>query len=158
MNHKLTIVEVESGEWLAQARLLFQEYAVWTGVDLCFQNFAEELANLPATYIPPDGRLLLALCEGEAAGCVALKRFEREICEMKRLYVRPQFQGRNIGRRLVEAVIAEAKKSGYERMRLDTLPKMTAAQSLYTSLGFERIAPYRYNPDAMTIFMELSLS
>ncbi len=154
----LRIVHVEGGKWLEPARLLFREYAAWLDIDLCFQNFDEELSNLPATYIPPDGALLLALYKEQAAGCVAVRRLEPDVCEMKRLYVRPQYQNMKMGRQLAEAIVEEAKKLGYKRMQLDTLASMVKAQSLYTSLGFKKIAPYRFSPDEGTVFMELDLA
>jgi ribosomal protein S18 acetylase RimI-like enzyme len=134
-------------------RVMLREYAAWLEVDLCFQNFEEELKGLPGEYSPPLGRLLIA----EGAGCVALRPLEREICEMKRLYVRPEFRGSGLGRRLVLAIIEEARGIGYRRMRLDTMPKMDRAQGLYASLGFREIAAYRFNPEAGARFLELEI-
>jgi putative acetyltransferase len=128
---------------LDEIRVMLREYAAWLQVDLCFQNFEEELAGLPGDYAPPDGRLLIA----EGAGCVALRRIDPEICEMKRLYVRPEHRGSGLGRHLVLAIMEQARVIGYRRMRLDTMPKMDRAQGLYASLGFREIAPYRYNPE-----------
>jgi putative acetyltransferase len=138
---------------LDEIRAMLREYAAWLEVDLCFQNFEEELAGLPGEYQPPLGRLLIA----EGAGCVALRRIEEEICEMKRLYVRPEQRGSGLGRRLVEALMAEARGIGYRRMRLDTMPKMDRAQGLYAALGFREIAAYRYNPEPGARFLELEL-
>ncbi len=153
-----TIAQAESGEHIAQARELFEEYARSLGFSLCFQNFDKELAALPGDYAPPDGRLLLAECEGKLAGCVALHRLDPGICEMKRLYLRPQFRGRGAGRLLAERVIAEARNMGYRKMRLDTVePVMKDAVAMYRRLGFREIAPYRANPMAGAMYMELDL-
>lgn len=153
----IEIVTATSGEEFRGAKLLFREYAEGLGVDLCFQNFADELKNLETIYAAPTGALLLASCDGQSAGCVAVRRLKAGVCEMKRLYVKPQFQNLKIGRMLAVAVVERARELGYERMRLDTLPLMARAQSLYRSLGFREIAAYRYNPEEGTIFMELDL-
>ncbi|HJZ84551.1 MAG TPA: GNAT family N-acetyltransferase [Polyangia bacterium] len=155
----MRIVGVCSAADVATARQLFEEYAAGLGVDLSFQGFAQELAGLPGAYAPPSGRLLL-LWDGDAlAGCVALRPLGAGggLCEMKRLYVRPAFRGRGLGRLLAQAVIAEARTIGYLRMRLDTLPFMGAASALYLSLGFVSIAPYRENPIPGAQFFELTL-
>jgi putative acetyltransferase len=127
-------------------------------VNLCFQNFEQELAGLPGHYAPPDGRLLLAEYEGQLAGCAALHKWENDICEMKRLYLRPAFRGKGLGRVLAEAVITEARNIGYRRMRLDSIePIMKDAVEMYRKLGFREIAPYRTNPIAGAMYMELQL-
>ena len=152
------IVDVSTNEDIRTARMLFEEYAAWLDIDLSFQNFRDELAGLPGDYAPPDGRLLLAQSGSEAAGCVALRRFDECACEMKRMWVRPRFRGFALGRRLAERVIAEAGEVGYARMLLDSLPSLRSALSLYRSLGFREISPYRYNPEPGAVFMELDLS
>lgn len=153
----LKILKAETERELKQIRELFTEYADSLGFDLCFQNFDEELANLPGDYAPPKGCLLLAEYKGQTAGCIGLRKLSDDICEMKRLYVRPQFRGLKIGRKLAEAVIAEARRIGYSRIRGDTIPSMQVAQALYASLGFKEIDHYRYNPIEGAVFIELSL-
>jgi len=151
------IIEARTEEEFAAARRLFVEYADWLGFDLCFQDFDRELAELPGDYAPPPGRLLLAIEGGEIAGCVALRQWGTDACEMKRLYVRDAFRGRGLGRTLATAVIDAARKIGYRQMRLDTLPSMIGANRLYESLGFVEIEPYRHNPIKGARFMELVL-
>jgi putative acetyltransferase len=150
--------QAESPAQLAQARELFLEYAQSLGFSLCFQNFDQELASLPGGYAPPEGRLLLAEYEGQVAGCVALHRLEPGVCEMKRLYLRPQLRGKGRGRALADHIIAEARQIGYQRMRLDTVePIMKDAVAMYRRLGFREIDPYCTNPIAGALYMELSL-
>lgn len=155
---KTEIMTASNAEQFEQARLLFREYAEWLGVDLSFQNFNEELANLETIYFSPEGSLLLAFYDKQIAGCVAVRKLEADVCEMKRLFVKPEFQGFRIGKNLIVEIIEKARQFGYERMRLDTLPTMAKAQELYLSFGFEKIAAYRYNPDPNTVFMELNLT
>jgi GNAT superfamily N-acetyltransferase len=143
---------------VAQARELFLEYAQSLGMNLCFQNFEQELADLPGSYARPDGRLLLAEHAVQLAGCVALHKWEDGICEMKRLYLRPAFRGKGLGRLLAEAIIAEARTIGYQRMRLDTIePIMKDAVQMYRRLGFREIEAYRANPIVGAMYMELPL-
>lgn len=142
---------------IESVRLLFKEYEKAIGVDLCFQGFADELAGLPGRYSSPEGVLLLAFVDSQLAGCVALRWFDQNTCEMKRLYVRPGFRGLGLGRKLALAVIDEATTIGYTKMRLDTLPSMTEAIALYKTLGFIEIEPYRYNPVKGAIYMEKEL-
>jgi ribosomal protein S18 acetylase RimI-like enzyme len=150
--------QAESAAEIAQARELFLEYAQSLGFSLCFQNFDQELANLPGDYAPPDGRLLLAEFEGQVAGCVALHKLEEGICEMKRLYLRPQFRGKGLGRALANRIIAESRGIGYQRMRLDTVePVMKDAVGMYRRIGFREISPYCANPVAGALYMELLL-
>ena len=137
---------------------LLVEYADSLGFHLSFQNFDEELANLPGDYISPTGCLLLAEIKEQPVGCVALRKQIDDICEMKRLYVRQQFRGLGIGRALVKAVIEEARKIGYNYMRLDTVPSMEAANALYVSVGFKKTSAYRYNPIEGAVYMELKLA
>jgi carbonic anhydrase len=155
--HELTIVQAGSDRRIEQVRALFAEYASSLGFSLCFQDFDRELAELPGQYAPPAGRLLLGLCGARPAGCVALRKIAEGVCEMKRLYVRPEFRGRGFGRGLASAVIAEARQIGYVRMRLDTIATMKEAIGLYLSLGFREIPPYRHNPIPGAAYMELSL-
>jgi|SRR5580658_4624125 putative acetyltransferase len=154
----LSISQAESPAQIAQARELFLEYAQSLGFSLCFQSFDQELARLPGDYAPPEGRLLLLECESQLAACVALHKLDRAVCEMKRLYLRPQFRGKGLGRTLAERIIAEARQIGYQRMRLDTVePVMKDAVAMYRRFGFKEIAPYRPNPIAGTLYMELTL-
>jgi len=157
-NPRLTLRQAESPAQITQARELFLEYADSLGFSLCFQSFEQELAGLPGDYAPPDGRLLVAEYRDQLAGCVALHKLESGICEMKRLYLRPQLRGRGVGRTLAEAVIAEARAIGYRKMRLDTVePVMPNAVAMYRRLGFLEIEPYRANPIAGAMYMELVL-
>ena len=143
---------------LSLVRELFREYADSLGVDLSFQGFEDELARLPGEYAPPRGSLLLACEDGHAVGCVALRPLEPAgTCELKRLYVRPASRAGGLGRALTLAAIDEARRLGYARMRLDTLPSMGAARRLYAGLGFREIEPYRFNPIDGTQFLELEL-
>ena len=155
---KLRITPAISEHQIEQVRRLFIEYQQELGIDLCFQNFSAEVANLPGDYSPPDGRLKLAVVHEEPAGCVALRKLEPAICEMKRLYVRAQFRSTGLGSKLAKSIIEEARMHGYQQMRLDTLPgKMDRAIELYRTLGFKAIAPYYHNPVPGALFMELDL-
>ncbi len=153
----MQILDVTTAKQLATIRELFTEYANSIEIDLCFQSFDQELAELPGRYAPPEGRLLLAMAGEQAAGCVALRRIGDGVCEMKRLYVRSAFRRRRLGRTLANEVIAVARENGCTRMRLDTLGSMTPAIALYESLGFQRIPAYYDNPSGCAVFMELKL-
>jgi putative acetyltransferase len=169
----IDLIAAHTPEHMDSVRALFREYADEIQVDLCFQGFARELLELPGQYAPPLGRLLLARCGDQLAGCVGLRPFDESnpleagadrlktgpttVCEMKRLYVRPAFRGRGIGRALALAVIDAARESGYERMRLDTLAHMTAALDLYRALGFGDAPPYRHNPLPGATYLERNL-
>jgi ribosomal protein S18 acetylase RimI-like enzyme len=149
----------ESPEQIEEIRKLFREYENWLDIDLCFQDFERELANLPGKYAKPDGRLLLISVKNQSAGCVALRKIAEGFCEMKRLYLREEFRGSGLGKILIKKLIEEAQIIGYEKMRLDTLPdKMPQAVKLYKSYGFCEIPPYYDNPHRETLFMELDLN
>jgi putative acetyltransferase len=155
---QIELIQASLPKHIEQARSLFIEYGSSLGFSLCFQSFDEELKSLPGAYGPPGGRLLLARYAGHAAGCVALRKLEAGVCEMKRLYVRPADRGSGLGRMLVERVIAEARIIGYECMRLDTIASaMKDAIALYRRMGFEEIAPYSAIPIEHALWMELRL-
>ncbi len=154
----LTIIQAETDDQVAEARGLFREYEAWLDLDLCFQGFEDELASLPGKYSGPEGRLLLAYQNDELAGCIALRKLNEGICEMKRLFVRDGFKGQKIGVQLIERIIADAREIGYQKMRLDTYPtKMGKAVSLYDSHGFRSIEPYYDNPHTGVLLMEITL-
>ncbi len=154
---EITIRPAGAEPLLTQVRELFCEYRDSLEVDLCFQDFEQELSDLPGKYAPPEGRLYLVFAGGSPAACGALRPFRKDRCEMKRLYVRPQFRGHNLGKLLAGRLIADAKKTGYRQMLLDTLPSMTAAQALYRALGFREIPSYRFNPVEGTRYLCLDL-
>jgi putative acetyltransferase len=158
MSTELIIEAAQSKAQLAVARELFTEYAASLEISLCFQNFEEELAGLPGKYAPPTGRLLLSYEASQATGCVALRPLSPGICEMKRLYVRPAWRGKGVGRELAVAVIRAASAIGYLAMRLDTLASLKPAIALYRALGFREIEPYYDNPSESVVFMELCLT
>ena len=151
------IVEASLPGLIEQARALFREYERWVGEPCCFAGFERELAELPGEYGAPAGRLLLAVEDGAAAGCVALRRLQGDTLEMKRLYVRPQYRGRGLGRRLAEAAVGAARAAGGGTLVLDTLPKMSPAIALYGALGFVSRGPYAALPTPGALFFELRL-
>jgi ribosomal protein S18 acetylase RimI-like enzyme len=153
----LTLTDGSTPELVPLARTLFEEYQESLGIDLCFQGFDRELAELPGAYAPPAGRLLVALAGGEPAGCVALRPLAGGDCELKRLFVRPAHRGHGLGRLLAETVVATARELDYRRILLDTLPSMAEAQALYRSLGFGQTEAYTANPVPGATFMALVL-
>jgi GNAT superfamily N-acetyltransferase len=155
----LEIVQADIPEQTVTACELMMEYAAWLEFKLCFQGYEEEIQSLTGKYAPPAGRLLLALWDGQPAGVIALRPLEEPgVCEMKRLYVRPEFRRHQIGRILAERIIAEAAEIGYSRMRLDTISgKMDSAIAMYRTLGFAEIDSYYKTPVGETLFMELAL-
>lgn len=152
----LRVFEAASSDYPI-VRQLFEEYGRSLGINLAFQNFEHELATLPGLYAPPEGALILAWLNDRPVGCVAMRPLDDQTCEMKRLYVRPAARGTGAGRMLAERAISAARDAGYRAMRLDTLPTMLAARSLYADLGFREIPPYRVNPVEGTSFLELKL-
>lgn len=154
----LQILDAMADDELVQAGKLFKEYADELGVDLGFQNFAHELQHIREVYRPPGGCVLLARRNGQVIGCVALRRFNGDTCEMKRIYVQPAGRGTGAGRELATEIIRRARSLGYKKMVLDTLESLNAARALYRSLGFREVAPYYANPLNGAVYMELDLS
>jgi ribosomal protein S18 acetylase RimI-like enzyme len=157
MSEGVELIEIRDGADLHVIQELFLEYARSLDFDLCFQNFDEELRSLPGRYAPPAGRLILCRLDGAPAGCVALKPLGSGICEMKRLFVRPEFRARRLGLQLAQHIIQEARQIGYKAMRLDTIASMERAISLYRSLGFKEIPAYYHNPIPDAVYLELLL-
>lgn len=154
---KMRIKQAQTKAEIEEVRKLFREYEVFLDVDLCFQGFEEELAGLPGKYSHPNGYLLIGLKEDRIVGCVALRKLDDSVCEMKRLFVRPEARGTGLGRRLAHEIILVAQELGYSLMRLDTLDKLTDAMNLYQTLGFHRTGPYYENPLRGVVFWELEL-
>lgn len=157
----IELLQARLPEQIAAVRQLMREYAAELSVDLCFQGFEAELAGLPGDYAEPLGALLLALVDGQPAGCVAMRPLPEadhtNACEMKRLFVRPAFRGFGLGRVMAQALIDRAASAGYSSMLLDTLDDMASARALYASLGFEEVAPYYFNPIAGAHYMKVQL-
>ncbi len=153
------IIQAATKEQIQHAKSLFLEYQKWLNVSLCFQDFDTELATLPGKYASPEGRLYLVNLDGDYIGCIGLRKIEEGICEMKRLYIKPEHQGHGLGSKLVKLLINDAKKIGYRSMRLDTIKeKMPNAVDIYEKNGFKKIEPYYDNPNPHTLFMELDLT
>lgn len=153
----MNIKIVNATHLVDEVRILFNEYQKSLGVDLCFQDYEMELLSLPGKYDYPDGRLYLITVDEQLAGCIALRRFDAQCCEMKRLYVRPSFRGLRLGQRLVDKIIDDAKIIGYQEMVLDTLASLESAVSLYRKLGFEEVSPYYPNPLEDVLYFKLKL-
>lgn len=157
----MTLVTPSSPQELEAVREIFREYAESLGVDLCFQNFEDELAQLPGEYAPPRGQLILAMVDGAVAGCCALRPLDGtdypNASEMKRLFVRKAFRGFGLGRELAEAILDAARQAGYGCVLLDTLDDMESARALYTDLGFEEIPPYYHNPIAGAHYLKVDI-
>lgn len=154
---KIEIKKIASVEDLEDVKQLFREYANFLQVDLCFQGFESELAKLPAKYAEPEGSIFLAKVNEIPAGCIALWKLEDGVCEMKRLYVKPKFQGLGLGKQLANVLLEEAKLKGYQKMKLDTLQRLSAANSLYTNLDFTKTIPYNINPEEDVVYYEKEL-
>ncbi len=153
----MKIIEATSNQQIKIAAELFREYQQFLNVDLCFQGFEQELASLPGKYAPPSGAILLAEHMGEIAGCVAVRLLNDDVCEMKRLFVKDEFRGLSVGRKLTESIIDKAKQLGYRKMQLDTLQRLDRAIGLYEKLGFREIKPYYANPLDEVVYWELEL-
>jgi GNAT superfamily N-acetyltransferase len=153
----LELINTPHHPQLAALRELLLEYQRWLGIDLCFQDFEREMAELPGAYAPPDGRLYLAWVGSKLAGCIALRRHDEQSGEIKRLYLRPTYQGQGLGKLLAQHIIADARQIGYQRLMLDTLPIMQTAQAMYAKLGFQETQAYIFNPVEGVKYMALAL-
>lgn len=153
----MIIKQAETEPEIEAVRELFREYHEFLNADLCFQSFEEELNSLPGKYVQPDGKILIGLLDKKIVGCVAVRRLEETVCEMKRLYVRPETRGTGLGRKLTEQIIEAARDLGYQTMRLDTLDRLSEAMNLYEKLGFRKTVAYYKNPLSGVIYWELDL-
>ena len=156
----IIIKHADSLSEIEMIKNLFNEYVLSLGENLDFQGYDSELSSLPGIYSPPSGTLLLALDNGQPAGCAALKKIggpENKICEMKRLYVKPEYRGKKLGKKLASMIIEEAVKKGYRIMYLDTLERLKAAMNMYSSLGFTKTEPYYNNPIEDAVYLKLDL-
>lgn len=158
-NNNIEILPVNTPELTEETKRLFREYEKWLNVSLCFQGFEEEVNTLPGKYSPPEGRLYIVKYDGKYSGCIALRKIEDGICEMKRLFLKEELRGKGIGNTLVTKIINDAKAIGYKTMRLDTIKeKMPKAVEIYTKHGFVETEQYYHNPNPHTLFLELDLT
>lgn len=155
--HRFSFAPASTPEQLDTIRTLFREYNAFLDIDLCFQDFEQELAELPGKYASPHGRLYLITCESQPIGCMALRPLDEGICEVKRLFIRPEYKGFGLGRLAMLRLLADARQIGYRAMRLDTLRRLAPALRLYESLGFREISAYNYNPHDDIVYLELAL-
>lgn len=155
--YKVTIKQAQTESEFEEVCNLFREYEAFLNVDLGFQSFEEELADLPGKYTRPGGDLLIGLQDDKILGCVAIRKLEGNVCEMKRLFVRPEARGTGLGIQLGREIIAIARELGYTLMRLDTLDSLTEAMQLYEKLGFQKTKPYYENPLPDVVYWELNL-
>ena len=153
----MRIKQAQTKTEIEEVRTLFREYEAFLDVDLCFQSFEDELASLPGKYSRPNGDLLIGLDGKRTVGCVAVRELNAGVCEMKRLFVRPEARGTGLGRRLAQEIIVIARELGYSLMRLDTLDRLAEAMHLYETLGFRRTEPYYDNPLPGVVYWELDL-
>jgi ribosomal protein S18 acetylase RimI-like enzyme len=154
---KIEIEKIIIEQDLEDVKQLFREYVEFLQVNLDFQDFENELAKLPAKYAEPEGSIFLAKVGGQAAGCIALWKLEVGVCEMKRLFVKSEFQGLGLGRMLANKLMEEAKNKGYSTIKLDTLRRLKSANNLYASLGFRETQPYNFNPEHDIVYFENTL-
>lgn len=158
-NNNIEILPVNTPELTEETKRLFREYEKWLNVSLCFQGFEEEVNTLPGKYSPPEGKLYIVKYDSKYSGCIALRKIEDGICEMKRLFLKEELRGKGIGNTLVTKIINDAKDIGYKTMRLDTIKeKMPKAVEIYTKHGFVETEPYYHNPNPHTLFLELDLT